>query len=573
MPSELDKAFGLPGITITDIENTEDGWILHAKPDYDITCPGCGEDHIVENGTYVRTYVDVPVQNKKTLLMVHTNRFLCQKYRCSTKSFVPTFPGVGPEKSQITDRLKTEIANQDFRKKTFDVIASDFHVSNVTVRGILLEKGAALDRTMVYNPVEILGIDEAHLAGDMRGILVDLSGETSDPIDILPDRKKDTIEAALGRFMEPEKIRFVMIDMYRPYRDAVEMVLPGAKVVVDRYHVIQALETQIEHARKNACEKIKADISALPEPEQAEAKAKWKAQEVNHYWFKLRWENASDRQKEELQSLLFKYPIFRDIIRLREEAFSLFEKGSREEAEGSFDKLRRSLKSAEGTHLDPFVKFCKTVQTWRKYIFNFYDVPDKMMRTNAATEAQNGVLKRVNRNGYGYSFEVLRYIFLYGGEKIDYTAYKYAAAETGSFFDVITNPQKLTTPEAIRDYMCAIRQTVRRHPEIAELEPRFANPPTYADGEMLKYYISNFSRGRFGNYGVKTAKEMDSELQSGCAEGPSVPVIHPTPEDEFEMIIDGFVHRMKRDWDRDVMVKYRGKTGVIIADRESNVEC
>ena len=25
MPSELDKAFGLPGITITDIENTEDG--------------------------------------------------------------------------------------------------------------------------------------------------------------------------------------------------------------------------------------------------------------------------------------------------------------------------------------------------------------------------------------------------------------------------------------------------------------------------------------------------------------------------------------------------------------------
>ena len=556
MPSPLDTIFGLPGITITDAQETDDSWTLYAKPDYDITCPNCGSDRIVKSGPYERKFVDIPIHGKKTWLKIQTNRFICQKHLCSAKLFVPTFPGVGPEKAQITDRLKAQIANQDFRTKTFDTIANDFKISPTTVRNILLEKGKALDCLMKYAPVEILGIDEAHLENKMRATLIDLSDARSNPIDILPDRKKVTIEAALNRFMAPEKIRFVMIDMYRPYREAVEMVLPGAKVVVDRYHVIQELETQIEQARKNACAKIEADISELPTEEQAEAKAKWKAQEVNHYWFKLRWENASDRQKKELKSLISKYPIFTDIIRLREEAFSLFEKENREAAEAAFDTLHKSLKTAKGTYLEPFEKFCGTVQRWRRYIFNFYDVPRGLMRTNAATEAQNGVIKRINHGGYGYSFDALRYIFLYGGEKIDYMAYKYPRAETGSFLALMTNPQNLITPTAIRDYMRVVRETLRRHPEIAVTEPKFADPPAYAEGETLKHYVDNFSHGRFENYGIKTAGEMDNELQEESAATPPVLIIHPTPQNEFAMLVSGLDQRMVRGWDRDVMIQY-----------------
>ena len=52
MPSPLDTIFGLPGITITDAQETDDSWTLYAKPDYDITCPYCGSDRIAKSGPY-----------------------------------------------------------------------------------------------------------------------------------------------------------------------------------------------------------------------------------------------------------------------------------------------------------------------------------------------------------------------------------------------------------------------------------------------------------------------------------------------------------------------------------------
>jgi len=51
-----------------------------------------------------------------------------------------------------------------------------------------------------------------------------------------------------------------------------------------------------------------------------------------------------------------------------------------------------------------FNPVAKTVNNWKEYIFNYFDY----RYTNAATEAINGLIKVMNRNGRGYSFDVLR---------------------------------------------------------------------------------------------------------------------------------------------------------------------
>ena len=40
------------------------------------------------------------------------------------------------------------------------------------------------------------------------------------------------------------------MDMWRPYRDAVEAVLPHAMIVVDKYHVVRMANDAMEKARK-----------------------------------------------------------------------------------------------------------------------------------------------------------------------------------------------------------------------------------------------------------------------------------------------------------------------------------
>ena len=46
----------------------------------------------------------------------------------------------------------------------------------------------------------------------------------------------------------------------------------------------------------------------------------------------------------------------------------------------------------------------KTIENWKTEIFNYFSYS----YTNATTEALNGLIKLMNKNGRGYSFEVLR---------------------------------------------------------------------------------------------------------------------------------------------------------------------
>lgn len=56
-----------------------------------------------------------------------------------------------------------------------------------------------------------------------------------------------------------------------------------------------------------------------------------------------------------------------------------------------------------------FKDITTAVENWKGPIFNYFDT----RVTNAYTEALNGVMKVVNRNGRGYSFEAIRAKMLY----------------------------------------------------------------------------------------------------------------------------------------------------------------
>jgi transposase len=57
-------------------------------------------------------------------------------------------------------------------------------------------------------------------------------------LDLISSRKKQTVINALYRFKSLKKIKYVTMDMWRPYRDAVNAVLPHAVIVIDKFRVV-----------------------------------------------------------------------------------------------------------------------------------------------------------------------------------------------------------------------------------------------------------------------------------------------------------------------------------------------
>ncbi len=105
-----------------------------------------------------------------------------------------------------------------------------------------------------YARVRKLGIDEvSHRKGkrDFVCVLTDL--ERGVQLDILPDRRKETLDAhfaALGPSFCAQ-ITVVATDMWRPYRDVAETHFPNAEVVIDRFHVVKALNEMLDRIRKH----------------------------------------------------------------------------------------------------------------------------------------------------------------------------------------------------------------------------------------------------------------------------------------------------------------------------------
>ena len=52
------------------------------------------------------------------------------------------------------------------------------------------------------------------------------------------------------------QVQYVAMDMWHPYKDAVEAVMPQAKVVIDKFHVVRMANDAMERVRKSYRESL-----------------------------------------------------------------------------------------------------------------------------------------------------------------------------------------------------------------------------------------------------------------------------------------------------------------------------
>lgn len=192
------------------------------------------------------------------------------------------------------------------------------------------------------------------------------------------------------------------MDMWAAYKDAVyEVFGDRVLVVVDHFHVIKELINQVMEVRKNIYDDLPAGT--------------FKDHRNHLSLLKMNLENFDDEAKTQANRLFKAVPKLKMLFMLKESFRAIYNLTDRKEAEEAFEKWVEQIPKDDD--FKPLKSFVKTVRRWHKEIFNFFDTDGA---SNATTEALNGVIKKVNRKGNGYSFEVLRAKILYGAGTKNY---------------------------------------------------------------------------------------------------------------------------------------------------------
>ena len=131
-------------------------------------------------------------------------------------------------------------------------IAQHLNVSTTTVIRQLKTYGDNLNPKPSRLPSH-LAIDEfksvKNVPGAMSCLLMD--NATHQMVDILEDRTQRYLRAYFLRFSleERRQVKTITIDMYSPYRDFLPRLFPNAHVIIDRFHIVQLLNRELNAYR------------------------------------------------------------------------------------------------------------------------------------------------------------------------------------------------------------------------------------------------------------------------------------------------------------------------------------
>lgn len=76
-------------------------------------------------------------------------------------------------------------------------------------------------------------------------------------LDLLPGRQQERVTRRLMSMANRHQVEIVSMDMWKPYRRAFQTVLPQARIVVDKFHVVRMANEALEKIRKGLRKELK----------------------------------------------------------------------------------------------------------------------------------------------------------------------------------------------------------------------------------------------------------------------------------------------------------------------------
>lgn len=114
---DLDK-----NLTIKEYKKNENTIYITCEENTRINnCPYCNESSSNIHSKYIRTIVDLPIQNNEVKLLLIVKKFFCNNPKCKHKTFGQRFDFVSP-KAVRTKRLDDYINKMGLRDNSMDTV-------------------------------------------------------------------------------------------------------------------------------------------------------------------------------------------------------------------------------------------------------------------------------------------------------------------------------------------------------------------------------------------------------------------------------------------------------------------
>jgi len=254
-----------------------------------------------------------------------------------------------------------------------------------------------------WSGVEAVAIDETSTRKGHRyatvAVELDLKGEK--PARLLYMTPERTAES-VGEFVaempahgaSAEQVKVAAIDMSAAYQKGVAEHLPEAKIVFDRYHVMQLAGGAVDEVRM-ALSRAGHDMKG----------ALWALRGSS--------ERLKEEQRQLREELCARHKELGRAMALKESLGAMWEWEERESAEVY---LKGWVSWAVRSRLEPFRDLARTIKKHWEGILSYF--PDRV--TSAAIEAINGIIQTARRRARGFrNFENLRAICYWMAGRLD----------------------------------------------------------------------------------------------------------------------------------------------------------
>lgn len=221
-------------------------------------CQNCGvvnpsSDDVIKYGSKTSRIKLTTIGLQPVLLMLKKQRFQCK--HCET-TFIATTSLVDKSCS-ISNIIKQLITLELTEIQAMTLIAKRLNISPTPVSRQLKKVATALNPSKRTLP-EPIGIDEFRSVGKrMSAIIMDVHHHRL--IDIVPDRVQSELTDYFMRYPREARlgVKTVTIDMYKPYYQFFQRLFPNAKIIIDRFHIIQLLNRSLNQSRIQLMNRIR----------------------------------------------------------------------------------------------------------------------------------------------------------------------------------------------------------------------------------------------------------------------------------------------------------------------------
>lgn len=368
----------LKGVIVKKVRYKKNFVKIHIElPVREQTCPHCKAKTTKIKDYRTQIIKDLPIRFKTTLLSYRKRRYQCKE--CGRTFYEKAY--FLPKRARKTTRVTEFIVDRLKTKQSMKDIAKQADVSISTVAKLLPPLAVSAKQLP-----EILCIDEFKgNTGYYKYQVSLMDGKTRKPIDIIECRYKSHLFDYFNKFSleQRKKVKYVVIDLWKAYKDLAKTYFPNAKVVADKFHFTRYATEAVDIVRKQVQEKLSS--------------SERKYFKHSRKLLLSKYSNLkTEKQKEELQYILINYSEnLRKVYREKEELLQLVQEEDKVKA---IEKLNSWIKRNLEADISSLRNCAKTYFNWVEEIRNAIKVP----YSNGPMEGYNNKIKTLKRVAFGF---------------------------------------------------------------------------------------------------------------------------------------------------------------------------